>query len=1408
MQKPILISICLFFLTLAGCSGGSNNSAGAGQKIHPASWNNDPLIGHQQNFQGTLSDKTPWTTCANGACHGTTLQGSSGPSCQNAACHNTGTNGWPPAPANHIGYSPASNGTHGLGAKGVTNPALSMGNYCLMCHGTPTNALQTRFNGGFVSNPAILNNANGNCSACHTAATAHPTNWVSTRPGNVVNHNDGNITAHPNIKSDSCALCHNTTSGSPNSSPFPGAPTCFDSGFNGTNNCHPGGPGGAGHVTLAKDGIDYTQPDLHGPDAKANLIYCQTCHATAGGAGSNPRFNIPTGRLSAGSGLGNNIQNGCELCHPIGAAHPTGQDRWTFNTDTAYPTRRTHFAAGLDGTNPRNLSGCSLCHNVTAADSNTSPAKACTTCHLSLTATGPSKGLLCTYCHAAPPAGSADLTGGTGVNHIGILTGGLDVSAIPLHQKCSLCHGASENGTTGQLATAYPADYLLTNYTQATAKTDATYEGGDHLDGNLEMNVGGAGYSRSNTPAYSCTKSCHATEVGHVFTNSGLTLESGNFGSGACNSCHDYPPNGGAWPDGRALSSTNHLSLGPLGRTGAGLTDAQFYANHDVCAVCHGVKGNKTPPTLATARTGAVDLSLSGGDKYLEPDYHNDGKVQMNGYDATVPGADATSDNNARYDGAGGCTNACHPTGTSYKLTPSGANTVQKREFGGGCNACHGYPPTSGAHTKHAGGGSNYSYDCQVCHTSPFDGTTHNQSGMTPGSGTLNPALVNIKAQLGGFGNIPAAGTFDSVTKNCSNTYCHGTGTPTWSPASAVSCGDCHGDANGRPGTPGSGGNHFTPGHSTTATNCDFCHPHNGNDVLQHVNGPADKTNTPYRYVATVGTTGTANNKLGTHTYGNVTLGTEASTLFSYTQSTCSSNAAGCHVSPGKWGGTGACDACHFVGNTVGAPEVTSSSTHVKTTTTGAFGACTDCHSGHVGSGGVTIELPPKNWQNPVDNSETHVTGDMQTALGIDYTTHGGINLGGPGTVNSISTKGTEAEICWSCHDANGIGELASGGGATYKFGVLSTSQTLTANHVSDWTTPNAWRIDAYASILTRPIASVHSVNMSGTVGHSSSVTNNVDASGRVNRGALNGFLPGNASGQGNSSAVVLEDKKYIRCSYCHDVHSLGRNGYKPAGTPYLRGSWLSDPYQADVPPNGDYNVSTNYFIAAQTNGMPRVKAESIGDGYYIDQNSGNPTSGKTLANSAGLCTLCHGSDVDNMDYYTSSSLWRTTNGHSNAAIGGMGSNARNLFDARRGLSTYFMAMQDRISAATNSGTLPWGPILNRTKPDAVRNSGWYGGTVGSITPGGGYSAWYSLNGIGSHTGVSGDLAHEFSCSKCHSPHATGLPALLKTNCLDVQLNAWTNSSNSAVNYNAAQANNCHRKTSTTEGWNNLAPKQ
>lgn len=187
---------------------------------------------------------------------------------------------------------------------------------CQRCHGEPGT---TSFAGGVVPQPV--------CSAtCHEAARAHPAPWRLAFGTRVNSHKDaGNIP-------DACAICHDTVIGGVGTTPLPGAPPC--------RVCHPTG--------FVPHAVPFLGADLHGPAAKADLTFCQTCHADnpAGGPDSNPRFNAA---VPAGTGSG--LPNGCETCHTPGSAHATDWQGQNGN-------KRSHRNAG-------NIpAACNLCHGA------------------------------------------------------------------------------------------------------------------------------------------------------------------------------------------------------------------------------------------------------------------------------------------------------------------------------------------------------------------------------------------------------------------------------------------------------------------------------------------------------------------------------------------------------------------------------------------------------------------------------------------------------------------------------------------------------------------------------------------------------------------------------------------------------------------------------------------------------------------------------------------------------------------------------------------------------------------------------------------------------------------------------------------------------------------------------------
>jgi len=235
------------------------------------------------------------------------------------------------------------------------------------------------------------------------------------------------------------------------------------------------------------------------------------------------------------------------------------------------------------------------------------------------------------------------------------------------------------------------------------------------------------------------------------------------------------------------------------------------------------------------------------------------------------------------------------------------------------------------------------------------------------------------------------------------------------------------------------------------------------------------------------------------------------------------------------------------------------------------------------------------------------------------------------------------------------------------------------------------------------------------------------------------------------------------------------------------------------------------------------------------------PTSGWTLQSSAGLCTLCHGTDIDNLDMLTGENLWVGTNGHSNSAIGGTFTNAANIFDFTHGRPVPVQVgdKSNRDVGELSNQVPSMGYVSQMDSGDLVAEGHGYRGTqdVGGYT--GGYTPYTEPDGRAyafldydwgaSVDNVSTDVTfHQFSCSKCHSPHASRLPKLMITNCLDIRHNTWDDAkSSSQTLYTAsalsdvdsgkkaayyASAQNCHRYDDSRSsqqlrgGWNKVTP--
>ncbi|MBJ6725378.1 CxxxxCH/CxxCH domain c-type cytochrome [Geomesophilobacter sediminis] len=280
---------------------------------------------------------------------------------------------------------------------------------------------------------------------------------------------------------------------------------CFNQGN--LPGCHANGHG----PRVPNHPIPFKDPALHGPVAKADLTNCQTCHATAGGAGSNPRFNLAIGSLPAGC-----EQSGCHnLANPAFPARSSAHPRpW-----------RTHNGAG----NLQNA--CTLCHGGSSLGGTAAGGvgPACNGCHTLLAAGNVPTRNHCDSCHAFPPA--------SGSHSAHLAVGSF---------TCDACHSG---GGTGTLAHYNHTDTtpILAVYTSYNAKSGAGQILANGTCSNIRCHGGittpAWGVGQINV-ATDCT-TCHVDDTAAATQTQYNSFHSGrhdlhvNQLGLACTVCHD-----------------------------------------------------------------------------------------------------------------------------------------------------------------------------------------------------------------------------------------------------------------------------------------------------------------------------------------------------------------------------------------------------------------------------------------------------------------------------------------------------------------------------------------------------------------------------------------------------------------------------------------------------------------------------------------------------------------------------------------------------------------------------------------------------------------------------------------------------------------------------------------------------
>ncbi|MHB1398368.1 MAG: CxxxxCH/CxxCH domain c-type cytochrome [Trichloromonadaceae bacterium] len=799
-------------------------------------------------------------------------------------------------------------------------------------------------------------------------------------------------------------------------------------------------------------------------------------------------------------------------------------------------------------------------------------------------------------------------------------------------------------------------------------------------------------------------------------------------------------------------------------------------------------------------------------------------------------GTDNMGGTNARWNGNVACT-SCH--GTSATNTPPGfSHSSHVGKMGQPCWYCH-------------GGDGNPRNDAQTGNSEPgSDGHVNGSvgwdlSGLAAAYGTPygTPTYKGaIAGETGTFAPSSEFGTYGT----CSNIICHyGEVSPVWNndnqPATCITC---HHD--GSLANPHDlSGNAEYQALTTDAARADWIlrrsSPNTGNH-LDHVHpeishaGDADVETHKKMvagYINKCESCHGGGSNSGNHP-GHIDYSLSIGGAMSYNSAreTCTSTCHGPEIY-NVWGLVGGlpCAACHaapYLGPTVVDPDnegtglaTTGYGSHLKALKTDTLTASTDwdvqcrkCHPYHGDEGHTSfakVPLPPTSWDNP--GTVAVETYDMQERLGLKYST-GGVHLGG-----SATSGNTEAQICWNCHSlaANSVSEWGTNtsvatGNSPYNYGSLSTS---------NWTTANWTSGVALFGYKTAAIQSTHAAGM----------------------------------GAGIAGVKGVDPVANIRCTYCHDVHDLNMAVQNESfanesftGKPYLRGSWLGNPYKEDGAPRAGTTFPSN-TSSYRFGAVPRGKSNTtnpldpgVMGGFWIDQNSGNPTADWSPDDFGGLCETCHGNgdgiftaaEIGSLNYFGAQGAgWVSGyNGHANSVQGGAGPGtvgsaertARNIFNLRGGtLGNQInpaMGFQGANEPGENSrgfrngegSSYGFNPRINSAPTES---------NLAYTTVAAGWA-------ITIDAGTTNANYHKFSCSKCHNPHASRLPALMITNCLDVRKNTWDDA---LIGPSVAQfgtlnrtqmamwtsAQNCHRyldrnndgdtlDAGDDKGWNTITP--
>ncbi len=851
---------------------------------------------------------------------------------------------------------------------------------CSGCHGgdaSKANKVNTRAHLAHINDTSNQVGWNIGCAECHSATVSNNTTIAS-----YTRHVDKKLQVKfdnsLNRNTDNPTYNGTSTTGSGGAEKNAGA-----AGFTCSNvYCHSIGNLDSSGNVIAAGGVSFRSIAWDG-----SPISCTGCH---GDSGSNKAHPIYTSGAAGSTTANSHVkhvddnQYACDYCH------------LTTTTSTALPPTSV-IQAGAHLNRVENVSFKTVSGQTGSYNSSTKTCSS-TYCHGgSNMVWGDAGATNCATCHDSQGAGGTAIYSPKHTTHVD--TAGYDYS-------CEMCHAvAGTNHATGPASGTNPGgDPVGANQTTEisftslsdTGWTNGSYRGSastykyrsltkdPYTNNNISPTYadGGSFSTDSTNPGIKYTTNgtcnniwCHSTAV-----STGNTYKSVQWNATLnCGSCHNQA--GDASPNWTS-PHTKHVN-----------TYTQYTCNN-----CHAAVASNN--TTITSRTLHVDATKN---------------VAFNTWTGgTWSGTQ--------------CSNTyCHSKGTS--LTSPFSHSAISWSGTVGCGSCHGEgsangspsytngSPKENSHVKHVSGSGQ---TCDYCHVN----VVNSSNVITNTSLHVNQAYNVDFLSIGG-----KTGTYDSGTKTCSSTYCHGTG-PSVAWGGTTNCASCHGaNNNGDLSVSTTAGHalHYnitaipstmtdTDAHTSSAYAyaCQNCHP-----TASHSTGPVSADQDAQI------STGAVPTKIQTYTAGGT--GYTDAKGFRYTYGTCSTvchtrdGASGSPIVTAVWNGartTPNCGVCH---NKAGDASPVWSSPHTKHINTYTQYTCNNCHD-TVAANNTTLQstttarqLHPNASKNVAFNTWTGGTwSGTQCSNTYCHSNGTTVATGSSPTHGAISWSGTTT--CSSCH--------------------------------------------------------------------------------------------------------------------------------------------------------------------------------------------------------------------------------------------------------------------------------------------------------------------------------------------------------------------------------------------------------